>query len=120
MIQAAARGLRARGVFSAEKVAVINAQMAVKRWLVRLRCARAKETRLEAAERAAAEAAAAAAAKAEYHAATFIQSQARGAARWIGFADRYVRERAAVISAQMAARRWLLRRKWSTLEAARC
>ena len=27
VIQAAARGLRARGVFSAEKVAVINAQM---------------------------------------------------------------------------------------------
>ena len=114
MIQAAARGLRARGVFCKEKAAVINAQMAVKRWLLRLRCARVKEARVEA-ERAAAEAAANAAAKAEAHAATFIQSQARG----IMARGRYAKERAAIISVQMCARRWVLRRKWRRLEAAR-
>ena len=114
MIQATARGLRARGVFCKEKAAVINAQMAVKRWLLRLRCARVKEARVEA-ERAAAEAAANAAAKAEAHAATFIQSQARG----IMARGRYAKERAAIISVQMCARRWVLRRKWRRLEAAR-
>ena len=114
MIQAAARGFRARGKFSTEKAAMINVQMAVRRWVVRVRCARARETRLEA-ERLAAEAAAAAEAKAELHAVTFIQSQMRG----MMVRGQYTRERAAVITVQMAVRRWVLRRRRSALEAAR-
>jgi hypothetical protein len=85
--------------------------MAVRRWILRVKWTRAREAREEA-ERVAAEAAKA---KAEGNAAVFIQSRVRGAAA----RNRYAKERAAIISVQMCARRWVLRRKWRRLEAAR-
>ena len=75
-IQSHIRGKLARGQYSTERAAVIRAQMAVRRWILRVKWTRAREAREEA-ERVAAEAAKA---KAEGHAAVLIQSRVRGAA----------------------------------------
>ena len=75
-IQSHIRGKLARGQYSAERAAVIRAQMAVRRWILRVKWTRAREAREEA-ERVAAEAAKA---KAEGNAAVFIQARVRGAA----------------------------------------
>ena len=99
------------GSTAPERAAVIGAQMAVRRWILRVKWTRAREAREEA-ERVAAEAAMAGS---EGHAAVLIQSRVRGAAA----RDRYAKERAAIISVQMCARRWVLRRKRRRLEAAR-
>ena len=103
-IQSAYRGAAARGRYAEERAAVIRAQLATRRWLLRSRCLRRREAR-EAAEAAALEAAEA---KARLDAVVFLQARARGAAA----RGRYEADRAAVIAAQMAARRWALRRKW--------
>ena len=76
MIQAAARGRRARGQYLSDRERVIQVQMSVRRWVLRVKRKRALEARLEA-ERIAAEAAEA---KAQGNAAIFIQSRLRGAA----------------------------------------
>ena len=73
-IQSHIRGKLARGQYSTERAAVIRAQMAVRRWILRVKWTRAREAREEA-ERVAAEAAKA---KAEGHAAVLIQSRVRG------------------------------------------
>ena len=103
-IQSAYRGAAARGRYAEERAAVIRAQLATRRWLLRSRCLRRREAR-EAAEAAALEAAEA---KARLDAVVFLQARARGAAA----RGRYEADRAAVIAAQMAVRRWALRRKW--------
>ena len=67
--QAAARGARARAAYKAERAAVVTAQMAVRRWCLRRRTARARRARLEAEKKAAEEAEKKAAEEAEKKAA---------------------------------------------------
>ena len=115
LVQAHVRGMLARGQYSRDRELVIKLQMAARRWVLRRKWKRLETERLE--KEAALEAAkiAEAEARAQANAATLVQAHVRGMlAR-----GQYSRDRELVIKLQMAARRWVLRRKWKRLETER-
>ena len=115
LVQAHVRGMLARGQYSRDRELVIKLQMAARRWVLRRKWKRLETERLE--KEAALEAAkiAEAEARAQANAATLVQAHVRGMlAR-----GQYSRDRELVIQLQMAARRWVLRRKWKRLETER-
>ena len=108
-------GKAARERYSRDLAALRRLQMAVRRWVLRMKWKRLESERLE--KEAALEAAkiAEAEARAQANAATLVQAHVRGMlAR-----GQYSRDRELVIKLQMAARRWVLRMKWGRLQRAR-
>ena len=115
IIQSRLRGGFVRKRRAEYLVALRRLQMAVRRWVLRMKWKRLESERLE--KEAALEAAkiAEAEARAQANAATLVQAHVRGMlAR-----GQYSRDRELVIKLQMAARRWVLRMKWGRLQRAR-